>query len=111
MPRYTDKLHQDPVQQVIGRTDPWLESGKKFETIHPNQTEPWNVPIGLVKNVGLRKEEVAQVVKTRVAEKTKVGSLVIFRDGLYLPDTGGGAAIAYNGKTKIESFSANLISN
>lgn len=69
-----------------------------LETIHPYPEPPWTEPKWTVENVGCTRDEAKKQVLSQIAEETAQGACVIFTDGSYIPDVGGGAAIATKGK-------------
>lgn len=110
--RVTTKTHQDSIQMLIGRESLLMTSGERLETIEPYPTPPWDTPLGEIENLGLDKESAAKKIQLQVTEETEQGSMVIFTDGSYLQETGGGAAIALETSTKHASYgSVNGITN
>lgn len=96
--------HPDPIHQLIGRSHLTLRDGSQLETIHPYPSAPWIQPYAVIENLGLPKDEAVQVVKAQVDDETDLGSLIIFTDGSFVPEIGGGAAIASNDIVESKSF-------
>lgn len=81
-----------------------MRDGTLFETIDPYPTPPWDTPLGDIMNIGLDKDKAVEEVLTQVKEENDQGSVVIFTDGSFLQDKGGGAAIALTEFTESEVF-------
>lgn len=96
--------HQDPIHQLIGRDNLLMLTGERLETIEPFPTPPWDTPLGTIKNLGLSKDEAAEEVLTQLKDETDQGSMVIFTDGSFIQDIGGGAAIAFDKETRNKAF-------
>lgn len=89
-----------------------MRNGILFETIEPYPTPPWDTPLGKITDVGLGKDEAVNEFIKQVNVELDQGSVVIFTDGSFLQDKGGGAAIALKEFTESEAFGlTNGISN
>lgn len=102
--RNTPKSHQDPIQLLIGRELLLMTEGTKLEEIDPYPTPPWDTPLGEIENLGLDKESAARKVQVQIDEETEQGSMIVFTDGSYLQEKGGGAAIALKTESEYLSF-------
>lgn len=100
----TPVKHQDPIHQLIGRAHLLMTDGVKLETIHPYPSEPWVEPHTTIENIGLTKDEAMPVVIEQVENETDQGSLVIFTDGSFIPEMGGGAAMVTETATDSKAF-------
>lgn len=96
--------HQDSIHQLIGRSQLLMTDGNKLETILPYPSEPWTEPHTEIENLGLTKDEAVEVVREQITDETNQGSLVIFTDGSYIPEMGGGAAMVSTDTTTNKSF-------
>lgn len=102
--RTLPKTHQDPIHILIGKTHLLMTTGNELETIEPFPTPPWDTPLGDIKNLGLDKETAAVEVLSQVKEETNRGSMVIFTDGSFIQEVGGGAAIALTDDARHKAF-------
>lgn len=102
--RTLPRTHQDPIHLLIGRGTLLMTTGDHLETIEPFPTPPWDTPLGTINNIGLSKDEATVEVIRQHAEETAQGSMVIFTDGSFLQDIGGGAAIALELETRNKAF-------
>lgn len=108
----TPKSHPDSIHLLIDNENLLKRNGILFETIEPYPTPPWDTPLGKITDVGLGKDEAVNEVIKQVNVELDQGSVVIFTDGSFLQDKGGGAAIALKEFTESEAFGlTNGISN
>lgn len=97
------KSHPDAIHLLIDNEQLLMRNWVQFETIEPYPTPPWDTPLGEIANVGLDKDKAVEEVLTQIKEETDQGSVVVFTDGSFLQDKGGGAAIALKEFTKSEA--------
>lgn len=106
------RSHPDSMHTLIGKDLLLMKDGNQLETIEPYPTPPWDTPLGTIGNVGIDKDSAVAEVLKQVQEETDQGSVVIFTDGSFLQDKGGGASIALTTFTESEAFGPpNGISN
>lgn len=95
----TARSHQSPLQRVLRKTDLLLADPHSLETIHPYPEPPWVEPRWVVENVGEARDEVKGRITQQIEEEKTRGACIMFTDGSFLPDIGGGAAISMEGKS------------
>lgn len=93
----TPQTLPSPMHKVLRKSDILLPSGKPFEIIYPYPEPPWSEPQGEVTNVNDKREVVKERIPEQVELEKEKGACVIFTDGSYIPDVGGGAAAAMEG--------------
>lgn len=103
----TPTTHLSPIHRLLHQTDLILPSSSSFETIYPYPDPPWVEPRWVVENIGVPREEVKAIIVSQIEEEKKCGACVIFTDGSFIPDVGGGAAIAMEGKTASNAYGPN----
>lgn len=89
---------------LIGRAQLLMTTGSQLETIKPFLTPPWDTPLGEIKNLGLDKDTTALEVLSQVKEEMDQGSMIIFTDGSFIQEVGGGAAIALTTDARSKAF-------
>lgn len=86
-----------PIYQILRRTDIFLPTETTCETIFPYPEPPWSEPRWEVMNLGEKRELIKEKIPQQIEEEKTNGTCVIFTDGSYMPDVGGGAAAAFDG--------------
>lgn len=83
-----------PIHRLLRRADIACQSDTVLETIYPYPGPPWSEPRWVVENVGCNRDEVKDRIPYQIEEEKTGGACVMFTDGSYIPDVGGGAAVA-----------------
>lgn len=96
--------HQSPIQRLLQKTDLFLPPSYLLETIHPYPDPPWLGPRWEVENVGNKRDEVKTRIPEQIKEEKARGACVMVTDGSFIPDVGGGAAMAMEGLTAGHSY-------
>lgn len=90
------RTHQSPIHRLLRQTDMISPVANTLETIYPYPEPPWMGPRWTVENVGIKREEAKELIKSQIETEQREGACVIFTDGLFIPDVGARAAIAFN---------------
>lgn len=86
--------HQSPLHTILNKTDLILPFDKRLETIHPYPDPPWIEQQGIVENVGVDRKDAKERIPRQVEEEIGKRACVMFTDGSFIPEVGGGAAVA-----------------
>lgn len=86
-----------PIHRILKKADIYPLHDVRVETIYPYPEPPWCSPTLEVMNKGGKREEVKERIMNQVEEEKTKGACVIFTDGAYMPNVGGGAAAALDG--------------
>lgn len=81
-----------PVHRILRKNDMYLPKTERLETIHPYPESPWCEPKWEVMNKGEDRKRVKEKILEKVAEEQLAGACIVFTDGSYIPEVGGGAA-------------------
>lgn len=71
---------------------------KPFETIQPHPDPPWIEKIGRVHNLDLTRDEAKEWIPLQLQTEKENGSTIVFNNGSYIPESGCGAAAAFENK-------------
>lgn len=102
--RTPPKTHLDSIHLLIGKENLLTFSKNELEIIEPYPTPPWDTPLGEIQNLGIKKDKAVEEVLSQVVEETSQGSMVVFTDGSYVQETGGGAAMTTTTSVESEAF-------
>lgn len=75
-----------------------------METIDPYPEPPWVEPQWEVENVGCKREEVKERIQQQIDDEKDRGACVMFTDGSFIPDVGGGAAAVTEGRVASHAY-------
>lgn len=90
----TPRTLLSPMHRILRKADLLLPVENPFETIYPFPDPPWREPWGEVMNVHEKREVVKKRIPEQVESEKRNNACVIFTDGSFIPDVGGGAAAA-----------------
>lgn len=98
------RTHLSPIHRLLRRTDLIYPNETILETIHPYPSPPWVGKRWTVANVGDHRDDVKEQIPTQVEDKEQRQACVVFTDGLYIPEVGGGAAAAMEDCTASHAY-------
>lgn len=83
-----------PIHRILRGADLLSPTTHLIETIYPYPDPPWAEPRWEVENVGCRSKDVKEKIQSQIEDEKMRGACVVFTNGSYIPEVGGGAAIA-----------------
>lgn len=96
--------HQSPIHRLLRKTDLILPFDNLLETIHPYPDPPWVEPKWTIENMSEARDTVKIRIPKQIEDEQKKKSCVIFTDGSFIPEVGGGAAIATTEMTAAHAY-------
>lgn len=96
--------HLSPVHQVLRKADLFLPQNHTFETIYPYPDLPWVEPRWEIENVGCKREDATKRVQEQIEEEKAQRACVMFTDGSFIPEVGGGAAAVTEGRVAKHAY-------
>lgn len=85
--------HQSPIHRILNHTDLILPVNRMIEVIEPYPDPPWVEPRWTIENMGKKRELVKEQIINQVEEEKIKNACVVFTDGSFIPNRGGGAAM------------------
>lgn len=93
-----------PIHRILRKADMMLPTNMNIETIQPYPEFPWVEPRWAIENKGEKRDVVKKRIPKQIADEKANGACIIFTDGSFIPEIGGGAAAAMEEGTTSQAY-------